>query len=791
MSLIKHEIRKIIGNKLLWWIFFVFLLLNASLAWYTACKSEAAQIPNEMIKQFFYEYSENPTEISNYYLEIQEFNDKQRELFIQAMQSGNYDFEPQQLSNIYSSKEDYSDQELFDKLFQTIQKIQDYPFVIEQIIKSADNNLSTFIDRDIPKNSFSYGYQQKVIELYSENHNQVDIIMEHVYGWDEYFSYNLDSIFIFILSLLFVCNIYGNDKMNGFVFIMRCSKNGRVKTIIAKIIVSAFFSSFCTILFKMVSFIVYGICIGYSSPNNLIQALDVFYISPYLITIMEYLLISILLAVFTYVVFSEIILTIFIILKRDLFVYIIGIGIVILNFILYVFPYSDPNNFLKNVNMISSATGTRLFSRYRACDLFNQVAGCIPCILWLYMVLLIICIGISLISSSSRMDTIPVLSKRTVNFNYNRYISEDSKSNYKHSCHSYSVSLFLSELYKLFISSRLLPLVLIVIIFKVVYVYQTNQEVYSINDDIYQEYMTVLEGELTNDSLEYITQERVKIDETLSQKQSMQNQYISGSISFEDYNKYLTEYNYALSHNDVLESVEKHAQYLRMHEIETDTKGWFVYDTGWKKIFMCNVDWFSYLICLLLFSYFISSEYESQTSNYSFKNLLSVTKHGRLRTFLIKLTIVTIITIMLMLIMISIDIIAITNRYALPGSNAPLCSIELFENTKYNVTITEFTGLLLLYRVFAALSFSCFVMFLTICMKKVLPALSGVILLTLSPMLLSSLGVEYVDRIDYTRFLRGTPLFVNGSEWVFLIIIYGLLLIAGLHAYREWCNQKG
>ena len=135
--------------------------------------------------------------------------------------------------------------------------------------------------------------------------------------------------------------------------------------------------------------------------------------------------------------------------------------------------------------------------------------------------------------------------------------------------------------------------------------------------------------------------------------------------------------------------------------------------------------------------------------------------------------------------------IAITNRYALPGSNAPLCSIELFENTKYNVTITEFTGLLLLYRVFAALSFSCFVMFLTICMKKVLPALSGVILLTLSPMLLSSLGVEYVDRIDYTRFLRGTPLFVNGSEWVFLIIIYGLLLIAGLHAYREWCNQKG
>ena len=141
--------------------------------------------------------------------------------------------------------------------------------------------------------------------------------------------------------------------------------------------------------------------------------------------------------------------------------------------------------------------------------------------------------------------------------------------------------------------------------------------------------MTTLEGPLTEEKLEYLANERAAINEVMSRQTAMQEAYIAKEISFTEYNEYLDDYNYAYSRSDLLREIEDHADYLQRQKEKTGIDGWFMYDTGWKKLYTGDADLFLYTSILLLLTGTFASEYISKSSSGGFAQILRSTKNGR------------------------------------------------------------------------------------------------------------------------------------------------------------------
>ena len=101
--------------------------------------------------------------------------------------------------------------------------------------------------------------------------------------------------------------------------------------------------------------------------------------------------------------------------------------------------------------------------------------------------------------------------------------------------------------------------------------------------------MTTLAGEMTDEKREYIADERQMINETIARREKVQQEYIDKTITYREYEEYLKKYNYAYSRNELFADIESHAAYIDRLAAE-GKDAWFVYDTGWKKLFLSPFD---------------------------------------------------------------------------------------------------------------------------------------------------------------------------------------------------------
>ena len=765
-----YELKKLFGVKYLWVFLFVLLMLNTAIAWYTADRTAAAQEPTQMISEFFAEYFENPAELDAYYAEMQAFTEEQNELFMQAMREGNYDFEPEQMPNLYSTDESYSDHALFAKLYGIINAAREYPDVLDKVIDRAWANLDAFADMGITEDSFTYRYQLRVIELYELMRSGVEIGVEYTRGWDEYFRYDTVNIFIFIMLIMLGSVIFAQEKQSGFLPIIRTAKYGRARTAVAKILTMLLLTVILVLMFTLSTFAVYGLRIGFSSPNNVIQALDTFTLSPYQITIGQYFAVTVGVKLLTFAVFSMIVTALSVVFYNYILIYFAGLGLFGLNFLLYTLSYIDANSVFKNLNLVAAAAGNPLFVRYRAMNFFGAVAGFVPSMCVIFPILIAVCAVVTVFlyvkgTTGIRVGWIDTgiawCMMKTAEI---RHGFACIRLERRQKARTYSHSLILAETFKTLISSRFIVIVLLILCVKTWYSWDTNSPSNSYADSVYKEYMTTLEGEITDEKLEYLAQERAMIDEALAKKNLMQQAYVNEEISFDEYREYLSDYNYAYSRSDFLAVIEMHAEYLLMKEAQTGVKGWFLYDTGWQKIYAEDADLFLYAAILLLLTGSFAAEYVSKSSSGGFAQLLRSTKNGRHKTFYAKLISSGMIAVILAILTGTVDAVVIALGYDLPAMNAPLVSMQMFADVTGSITVAQYFAVFFVMRIAGALLMAMLVCALSELLARYIPVLGTAVILTLLPALCAYFGVAAAEKVNFLNLLAGTPLFLQSAE---------------------------
>ncbi len=791
-NFIGYEIKKLFGVGYLWAFLLILLLLNSAIAWYSADKTAAANEPSDMIAQFFADYFASPESYDAHYAEMQAFQNEQQQLMHEAIRNGNYDFEPETMPNIYSSDESYSDFSLFNKLYSAVNASKDYPDTIGSVINSAKANLAEFAAMGIEEDSYTYQYQLRVIELYELAQANVEIGVEYTRGWNEYFDYDIVNVFLSVMIIMLGTLIFAQEKQSGFLPIIRTAKNGRLRTAAAKILTMLILSSFFVLLFTASTWAIYGIRIGYSSPENTIQALSTFTLSPFLVTIGEYFAITIGLRLLTFAVFSTIILALSTIFYNYILIYVAGLGFYGLNFLLYALKYINGSNPAKNLNLVATAAVNPLFIRYRAVNFFGEVAGYVPFMLCVFSLLLI---GCSVLTASLyvrgvkeirplRLDAaISLLMTKTAALSAAMHRLPHRRSG-SVGRKSYSLSLIAAEAFKTLISSRFIIVVAILLCVKIVY----SADVYAANnsyaDAVYKEYMTTLEGPVSREKLDYLAEERTAINDILAKKVSMQQAYIEERITFEEYHEYLSDYNYAYSRDELLRVIEDHADYLQRQKEAVGIDGWFLYDTGWQKLYNGGADLFLYTAILLLLTGSFASEYASKSSAGGFAQILRSTRNGREKTFSAKLISAGLIAVTLAFMMTSVDVITVFTQYHMPASSAPLLSIQSFASVVSELSVGIYLLLFLLLRVIAAVLMAMLVCALSELLCRYIPVLGSAVVLTLMPALCAAFGLAAAERINFLNLLAGTPLVLQsmnvgafGSGWGMLAL---WIAIAGI-----------
>ena len=775
-SVIGYEMRKILSARYLWIFLLVLLLINSVIAW-TSVGNSSTAAENRMIAEFVQGYFDAPEEYSAHYEKLLAFNAEQLELMKQALSVGNTAFVPKKLPNVYSTSDSISDEQLFRALEAAIESARAYPEKIQPIVDNALLNLDSLPSIDANEQDYAYRYQMKIIELYGELLKDTRIGVEYTRGWENYFHYGTVNFFIAVMIVMISALVFAQEKQSGFLAVLRATREGRMTTALGKLLTLMIASVLTVAIFALSTFAIFGMRIGYSSPLNAMQAINGFELAPYGITVGEYFLSAVGLKMLAFLLLGFAVAAISMIFSNYAVIFVGGFTLWVTSFLLY--SKLPQGTLLQVLNIASFADTSGLFVRFRSFNIFGTVCSHLPFAMVTFS-LAIVAFSVFCTAMHTRgfvgirfafIDTIKaecqiVIARAHVCFSKRRAKKERG-------IRSFSYSLISAELFKSLISTRFIIALVLILCVKGVYSVELYSAPSSYADDCYYQYMTQLEGELTDEKLALIRTERENIDSVLRRKEQVQSAYRAGEIDFNEYYDYLSRYDYAESRSELLQIIENHAEYLA----ESNNGGWFVYDTGWQKLYSGDADLFLYTAILLLLAGTFASEYISRGEKGEFARILRSTKNGREKTFSAKLISAAIMALTLTLLTSAIDIFTIFGNYKMPALSAPIVSIREFAALSPALTIGGYMVVFLILRIMGALLMAMLTCALSELLCKYPPVLGTVIILTLLPAFCVGFGIRAAEPLNFLNLLAGTPILLTSAQMSLLGSDWGMLAI--------------
>ena len=429
---------------------------------------------------------------------------------------------------------------------------------------------------------------------------------------------------------------------------------------------------------------------GYSSTTNAIQSLEGFEYCQYALTIGQYFVLSLLLRFLAFSMLSVIVMIIATWIRNRALAFCVGLLILGSQYVLSNVTYVNPDSPLKNLNVITFTDVSPLFIRLRACNFAGMVCPYAP-------LAFIVCTGLAVLMfvlfGVVFVNQQPGVAKHHRNTDTLPSLIANRKKTWQMVRISPS-GLFIAEFFKILIASGMLSVLLLSVAGKYVVVQYKYQDWNSVSDRVYYEYMSELQGPMTDQKLLRIQMEREKIDSIIANYQWKQQEFVEGSITSSEYAKYLQEFEYAQSKDGYLAVIEEKRDRL-LSEISKGREGWFIYDTGWLKLVHSGIDILLMLTISLLACQAFSMEYRSKYSCDSFNTILRATPYGRSKTFFAKFIVVLIIATMVFIVFSVIEVMTIVSRYVLPAADAPLSSLVGYEALPTSLTVGSYNIILL------------------------------------------------------------------------------------------------
>lgn len=458
-------------------------------------------------------------------------------------------------------------------LYTLAEQQAEYPAQYRQklavIINNATRTLREYDAIRMKEHSYLYVMQENYRSLYTSL-SDADIRYEYVRGWDLYFSYDFLTLLLAVFLVAALPRYFCLDRECKMVPVARSARNGRGRSACAKLGVSLLFTCGATVLFSFLPLASIMCVTGFSSLSNSAHVLSAFVFLPFDWTVGELLLASFGLRLAAMLCLASVLYFLCALMRSYYGAVSVGVALIAIDLL-----------FGKTGGLFYLALPQRSLKVYETVNVFTR---CVPN---LYLVMGFVLLAAAVLLASG----IPLYLRRGETYLYTKkafalpFLNEPR-------------TLFGQELKKLFLKRGALAVLLIAVLARYgisTWQYKTEFEP---AEYFYSNYMETLQGELTKEKEQFLT------EETARQKQFF-------SMTEEDIMAYPEAQRESVRQNvmasgarlDALERIERQMNYV------CETQGaYLLADTGWKALFAKDFDFVFYLAFLLIAAGVVAGE---------------------------------------------------------------------------------------------------------------------------------------------------------------------------------------
>lgn len=671
------------------------------------------------------------------------------------------------------------------------------------------------IQQSLIQDSYNYRYQGAIIEKYETLNETVKLKNEPVYGWKYYFGY--DSEVIFVLIAVFACTVMIglDDKTTGFISICSASPRGGRSTVAAKFTAVVIVSFVLAILFAVSSLVTIGSIYGLSDAGNAIQSVfdsvsagstgygdkvflnvikrDLMVLCPLSLSIAEFLVVFFLQKAMAAIVCAVVILTASVLWKRYWVSGLAGGIFVILQYQMSTLDVIAIEQW-KYLNVFSVYSATEFLVRFRCVNIFGYPVDLIGVFCVLFLLILVIAFLICMLFYKQRK----VIHSNVVKSAFNIYdISFVQKLMKKMRTKKYKGSFSMLN-YELFKNKFVFLLLAILLIGKCV----MSSDTYAWKDTsynrLYTQYISEIGGEYSAEKAEYIANEYALQAQIESQNEEMENNYINGNITKEEYAEYLQKYYSAKEKLSVLMELTRQSSYLERLYAEKGILGSYIFSDGFEKYMDQDADWLLLVfICVFCCNIFIV-EFGKTSSKGTVISLIQSTPRGRISLYKAKLLLIGATVTVTYWAFFIIDYINLSSNWVLPKSTDLLISLRSLKQAPNSLTFGEYFVLIAVLGFLGALLIS----FLCISISQMLNetvfvyAICAAVLVI--PHFAETVGITVCGYFNFTNLINTNRLFTMSNTLQFIgsfgwfavffvlcIILVGILAMISVKQIRK------
>ncbi|MBQ8831569.1 MAG: hypothetical protein IJ017_08220 [Oscillospiraceae bacterium] len=587
---------------------------------------------------------------------------------------------PKLYEEIMSSEEPLTFEDLentrfaYWQLYENAKYILEYPEYIDNVQENAKTMTSVSIFAE--KGSFTYNNILKTAENF-EQLKDLKLSFGTDRGIVAVTDYSIGDIMLVVMVFVLCIFLFSEEQGSGMLNLIITSKSGRFPVITAKIL------SLITVTVVIGAAYIgavytYGESLyGFGDTSRYVQSMSSFQNCGTAITVKQFLIYSAITKISVLVGVGMFFSVIFVLFRGNAAMTYLS-SILPMGIMWLAYTTVPPNavfNHIKYLNPFNFLNTYGLYGKYMNISFFTLPVNVLDTLPIITAIVIVICAISSCI----------VFVKMRGSYRKNPFSGVREKISNIWRSGSKSTSLFLEEGFKLLVQGRVLVMLLAAAVIGAVAVMNYREPTFDVDELVYRKYMRNITGEATEDTFTYLDQQQAEFDNIPNSVAAYQAAYEAGKITDTE----LRERTAYLEHTIGMqqkgfEMVQQDAEYAKQNGTwftdQITAKAWF----GNTKEDITNGLKFvvSAIICL---SPVFSMDYKRKA-----RPILLSTKNGRAPLVRAKLLWSVVI---LLIIYISVYLphhINLLKGYGTPEWDAPIQSVQLYENFSGKMTVLEF-----------------------------------------------------------------------------------------------------
>lgn len=272
----------------------------------------------------------------------------------------------------------------------------------------------------------------------------------------------------------------------------------------------------------------------------------------------------------------------------------------------------------------------------------------------------------------------------------------------------------------------------------------------------YRSYMKQIEGEVTEDKVEFINSEVLRMQELHESLDELYYEYNNKIISYAEYVNLSDRIQNELRKENAILRCKKYVDYI-LSRSEYDVE--FVYDRGWNYIFGSDAyrnDVKNAVILMLAVLIAVAFMY-GEEYRYGMDKLINIcVKHKQLK---VKKACITLLYIAVIFLLVYLTELLWANwEIGLTNGNISCVSLMRLSNVNGTISIWGYCALLWVIRLATIFVISLLTAFLCRCIKNSNYTMILVALIVILPLLLNLLGIHAFDKYSLNPLLSGNML---------------------------------